>query len=101
VLITEGVLLIAMGAGGLLGNATTTPPPPQGASVPLFHLTTLHSTILLVTGLLASLSAARRTTALIRSTDQAAHRHPARGIRRRACGAVTTRSAAMPGLARL
>jgi hypothetical protein len=70
VLITEAVLLIALGAGGLLANATNTTPPPQGAPVLVFHFTTLHSAILLATGLLASLSAARRTTALISTCAQ-------------------------------
>ncbi|MGH3671434.1 MAG: DUF4383 domain-containing protein [Pseudonocardiaceae bacterium] len=61
----EGVLLIGLGVWGLVADATYPDTGPAGAPVLVFHFTTLHSGVLLVTGLLAVISARHRRTALI------------------------------------
>ncbi|HEX5348888.1 MAG TPA: DUF4383 domain-containing protein [Pseudonocardiaceae bacterium] len=64
-LVIEGVLLIALGVWGLVATATYPVTGAAGAPVLVFHFTTLHSWVLLGTGLLAVISAGSRRTALI------------------------------------
>jgi hypothetical protein len=64
-LVIEGVLLVALGMWGLATNSTYPVVGPAGAPVLVFHFTVLHSWVLLVTGVLAVISARRRRTALI------------------------------------
>jgi hypothetical protein len=64
-LVIEGVLLVTFGGWGLVVNATYPVTGRAGAPVLVFHFTTLHSWVLVATGLLAVISAQRRRTALI------------------------------------
>jgi hypothetical protein len=65
VIVVESVVLMLLGAGGLVANLRVPGSNPAGAPLWVLHVTELHAVVLLATGLLGLACAWRRRTALV------------------------------------